>query len=92
MIILLNDIYPELVSIKDISNAMKINLGLKVKGKDEKGYHLLDMVMLPISLCDNIEITKRDDEEVNVIVTNNNYLPKENSITKLLQNICIKNI
>ena len=36
----------------------KINLGLKVKGKDEKGYHLLDMVMLPISLCDNIEITK----------------------------------
>ena len=54
----------------------KINLGLKVKGKDEKGYHLLDMVMLPISLCDNIEITKRDDEEVNVIVTNNVYLPK----------------
>ena len=60
----------------------KINLGLKVKGKDEKGYHLLDMVMLPISLCDNIEITKRDDEEIDVIVTNNNYLPKENSITK----------
>ena len=63
----------------------KINLGLKVKGKDEKGYHLLDMVMLPITLCDNIEITKRDDEEVNVIVTNNNYLPKENSITKSIR-------
>ena len=63
----------------------KINLGLKVKGKDEKGYHLLDMVMLPISLCDNIEITKRDDEEIDVIVTNNNYLPKENSITKSIK-------
>ena len=63
----------------------KINLGLKVKGKDEKGYHLLDMVMLPISLCDNIEITKRDDEEVNVIVTNNVYLPIENSITKSIK-------
>ena len=63
----------------------KINLGLKVKGKDEKGYHLLDMVMLPITLCDNIEITKRNDEEVNVIVTNNNYLPKENSITKSIR-------
>ncbi len=63
----------------------KINLGLKVKGKDEKGYHLLDMVMLPISLCDNIEITKRDDEEVNVIVTNNVYLPKDNSITKSIE-------
>ena len=63
----------------------KINLGLKVKGKDEKGYHLLDMVMLPISLCDNIEITKRDDEEVNVIVTNNVFLPIENSITKSIK-------
>ena len=63
----------------------KINLGLKVKGKDEKGYHLLDMVMLPISLCDNIEITKRDDEEVNVTVTNNVYLPIENSITKSIK-------
>ena len=63
----------------------KINLGLKVKGKDEKGYHLLDMVMLPISLCDNIEITKRDDEKVNVIVTNNVYLPKDNSITKSIE-------
>ena len=63
----------------------KINLGLKVKGKDEKGYHLLDMVMLPISLCDNIEITKRDDEEVNVIVTNNVFLSIENSITKSIK-------
>ena len=63
----------------------KINLGLKVKVKDEKGYHLLDMVMLPISLCDNIEITKRDDEEVNVIVTNKVYLPIENSITKSIK-------
>ena len=43
------------------------------------------MVMLPISLCDNIEITKRDDEEVNVIVTNNVYLPIENSITKSIK-------
>lgn len=63
----------------------KINLGLKVKGKDERNYHLLDMVMLPISLCDNIEITKRDDEKVNVVVTNNVYLPSENSITKSIK-------
>ena len=38
----------------------KINLGLKVVGKTSEGYHLLDMVMLPISLCDYIEITKRE--------------------------------
>lgn len=63
----------------------KINLGLKIIGKEENGYHLLDMVMLPISLCDNIEIEKRNDEKVNVIVTNNVFLPKENSITKAIQ-------
>ena len=60
----------------------KINLGLKIVGKDEKNYHLLDMVMLPISLCDNIEITKREDDKTIVEVTNNVYLPKENSMTK----------
>ena len=63
----------------------KINLGLKVVGKDERNYHLLDMVMLPISLCDNIEIVKREDNITNVIVTNDNYLPKENSITKSIE-------
>ena len=44
----------------------KINLGLKVVGKDERNYHLLDMVMLPISLCDNIEIEKREDDKKHV--------------------------
>ena len=35
----------------------KINLGLKILGKDEiDGYHLLDMVELPIELHDRIEI------------------------------------
>ena len=63
----------------------KINLGLKVVGKDEKNYHLLDMVMLPISLCDNIEITKREDNIINVEVTNNVFLPIENSMTKAIK-------
>ena len=63
----------------------KINLGLKIKEKTNDGYHLLDMVMLPISLCDNIEITKRNDKLINVIVTNNVPLPKENSMTKAIK-------
>lgn len=62
----------------------KINLGLKVMGNSTDGYHLLDMVMLPISLCDNIEINKRDDDLINVEVLNNVYLPKENSMTKAI--------
>lgn len=63
----------------------KINLGLKVIGKTSEGYHLLDMVMLPISLCDYIEITKREDELINVEVTNNVDLPKENSMTTAIR-------
>lgn len=63
----------------------KINLGLKVVGDTDDGYHLLDMVMLPISLCDYIEINKREDEIINVEVTNNVPLPKENSMTKAIK-------
>ena len=63
----------------------KINLGLKVVGDSSDGYHLLDMVMLPISLCDYIEINKREDEIINVEVTNGVPLPLENSMTKAIK-------
>ena len=36
------------------SNA-KINIGLNVTGVLPNGYHLLDMVMIPISLTDKLE-------------------------------------
>jgi 4-diphosphocytidyl-2-C-methyl-D-erythritol kinase len=35
----------------------KINLGLRVVGKRSDGYHLLDTVMVPVSLYDDIEIS-----------------------------------
>lgn len=35
----------------------KINIALNVLGKDEDGYHQLDMVNLPLELHDSIEIT-----------------------------------
>ncbi len=34
----------------------KVNLRLKVTGRREDGYHLLDMVMVPLELADEIEI------------------------------------
>ncbi|MBM4264536.1 MAG: 4-(cytidine 5'-diphospho)-2-C-methyl-D-erythritol kinase [Deltaproteobacteria bacterium] len=37
----------------------KINLSLRVVGKRADGYHLLDTIMLPVSLFDEIEIKKR---------------------------------
>jgi 4-diphosphocytidyl-2-C-methyl-D-erythritol kinase len=36
----------------------KINLGLRVLGKRVDGYHLLDTIMVPVSLYDEIYITK----------------------------------
>ena len=36
----------------------KINLGLRIVGKRADGYHLLDTIMVPVSLYDEIEIRK----------------------------------
>jgi 4-diphosphocytidyl-2-C-methyl-D-erythritol kinase len=36
----------------------KINLGLRVVGKRADGYHLLDTIMVPVSLYDEIEIRR----------------------------------
>jgi 4-diphosphocytidyl-2-C-methyl-D-erythritol kinase len=38
----------------------KINLRLRVVGKRDDGYHFIDTIMMPISLYDEIEITKID--------------------------------
>jgi 4-diphosphocytidyl-2-C-methyl-D-erythritol kinase len=35
----------------------KVNFGLRVVGKRRDGYHLLDTIMVPVSLYDQIEIT-----------------------------------
>ena len=39
----------------------KINLALKVKGKNKDGYHDLDMIMLPLELHDSIDISLLPD-------------------------------
>jgi 4-diphosphocytidyl-2-C-methyl-D-erythritol kinase len=43
----------------------KINLGLRVVGRRKDGYHLLDTIMLPVSLYDEIEIKKLPIEKRN---------------------------
>jgi 4-diphosphocytidyl-2-C-methyl-D-erythritol kinase len=52
----------------------KINLRLRVEGKRSDGYHLIDSIMVPVSLYDEIEIakvkkdqTKRTSEKLTVI-------------------------
>lgn len=39
----------------------KLNLGLRVLSKTPEGYHSLEMVMVPITLFDQLEVTKSDE-------------------------------
>lgn len=48
----------------------KINLGLNILGKNEDGYHELDMIMAPINLYDNLNI-KFFQKKGNLILKSN---------------------
>jgi 4-diphosphocytidyl-2-C-methyl-D-erythritol kinase len=39
----------------------KINWSLDITGVRPDGYHLMDMIMQPVSLCDEIELTPAPD-------------------------------
>ncbi|MSQ47261.1 MAG: 4-(cytidine 5'-diphospho)-2-C-methyl-D-erythritol kinase [Deltaproteobacteria bacterium] len=41
----------------------KVNLYLRITGRRADGYHLLDSVMVPVSLCDEIEVTTENHIE-----------------------------
>ena len=66
------------------SNA-KINIGLNVTGVLPNGYHLLDMVMVPISLTDGLDGEIFDEEGELEITTNKSSIPtgKENILWKI---------
>ena len=51
--------------MKYLANA-KINLFLKVKGKREDGLHELEMINLPISLCDEIDIVESQRDSIHI--------------------------
>lgn len=63
----------------------KINIGLNITGKREDGYHLLDMVMVPISLSDRIKGEIEDISGSLTIKTNKKGIPtgKENILYKI---------
>lgn len=50
----------------NITVPAKINLTLDVTGTDSRGYHILDMLMHRISLCDEISICKNSTGTVNL--------------------------
>lgn len=73
--------------IKKIKSNAKINIGLNIKGKLSNGYHLLDMVMAPINLYDEIEINFTGDPGPLIIKTNREDIPtgKENILYKVYE-------
>ncbi len=53
----------------------KINLSLDVKGVDEKGYHLLDMIMQTVSIFERLTLTKQDSGIT--LASNARYIPTD---------------
>lgn len=61
----------------------KINLTLDVVRKREDGYHELDMIMLPLSLCDTLDVSLAHKDEI-VCGTSEFPLDETNTIYKAI--------
>lgn len=77
-------------SIIKIKSPAKVNLILDVVSKRKDGYHNLETIMVPVSLCDNIEIAGTMSNQIEII-SNNKDLPTNSrniihKAVKLLQN------
>ena len=53
----------------------KINLSLDVTGIDERGYHLLDMIMQTVSLFERVTVSKKESEIT--LSSNARYIPTD---------------
>lgn len=58
----------------------KINLGLDVIRKREDGYHELKMIMQTVGLCDELELSKRVDDKINLIVDTDKLSADESNL------------
>jgi 4-diphosphocytidyl-2-C-methyl-D-erythritol kinase len=70
--------------LKSIS---KINVGLKIIGKREDGFHEIETIFYPLNFYDEIELNIKPSQKKSntlIINSNNHYLPKDKS------NICYK--
>lgn len=67
------------MKIFNLQSNAKINIGLNIVGVLENGYHLLDMTMIPIDLCDNLTIEVEDKVGDLKIKTNKKDVPVDSS-------------
>lgn len=67
------------MEIFNLKSNAKINIGLNIVGVLENGYHLLDMTMLPIDLCDNLRVKVMAKVGDLKIKTNKKDIPVDSS-------------
>ncbi|MBQ8604418.1 MAG: 4-(cytidine 5'-diphospho)-2-C-methyl-D-erythritol kinase [Oscillospiraceae bacterium] len=60
----------------------KINLSLDITGVDEKGYHLLDMIMQSVSIFERVTLTKQDSGIT--MGSNARYIPTDSKNTAVM--------
>lgn len=63
------------MKIYNLKSNAKINIGLNVVGRLDNGYHLLDMIMVPITLSDNLLIKVSKKNGNLKITTNKKEIP-----------------
>ena len=59
----------------------KVNLALDIVGQDDRGYHLLDMIMAPINIYDELAVTYYDKD---VVVCQSMEIPEVNTMSRML--------
>lgn len=60
-----------------VSAPAKINLSLDVKGTDDRGYHLLDMIMQSVSVYETATLTKKSAEWGITLASNARFIPTD---------------
>lgn len=74
---------------KIIKCPAKINLFLKITGKDENGYHNLESLFALIDLFDELEVTPHNHFELILKGKNTEFIdPKNNLFTQILDYFC----
>lgn len=60
----------------------KINLTLHVLRKREDGYHDLDLIFSPVSLCDDMEVSVNEDDEIHFSCSIPEFSTNDNLVVK----------
>jgi 4-diphosphocytidyl-2-C-methyl-D-erythritol kinase len=66
----------------------KINLGLRITGKREDGYHNIETVFYPLNLCDALEIVENrgtGKDQLTVTGVNSSGITGENLVTRAIR-------